>query len=286
MKTWLLGILFLTSSFVFADSDYFLVGKIENIVFTALPGDESFNKNEIIAHLCNEYIKEYYPLKNLPLIYLVFADDPSVQPILEYENLNGDSWNEEIKVEKYRETGIRIKVHNQESRSEVILKLLDYAINHLDTLKARRNEIMNSKDKSRSKTLREDIIGNILSSITSVNILEIMQMKIFRGLGIDSEKSIYYYQNDVFNFHADNEIYLKIDHLYQIINIPRVGYLIFNTDSSFYFYDNHTQVISNMYSLNNLSELYKYDPFELLKYSRKTNHVKLQKGKDKVKLAI
>ncbi|MEZ4826276.1 MAG: hypothetical protein R3C61_08275 [Bacteroidia bacterium] len=287
MKIGLLGILFFVNhSLVIANSDYILIGKMENIVFTALPGNESFYENEIIAHLCNEYIKEYYPLEHLPPIYLVFGDDPLAQPILEYENLNGDSWNERIEVKEYRELGVRIKIYNSEYRTRTILKLLDYAINHLDTLKAQRNEFLYSKEKNRSKTLNEARIQKILNSPTSANIHEVMQLKVLRGLGRDVPQPIYYYQNDAFKFHNDKEVYLEINRLYQIINIPKVGHLIFETDFSFYFYNIHTQMLSKKYTLNSVNNLYKYDPFELLRYSRRTNQIKLKKGKDKIKLTF
>jgi len=189
---------------------------------------------------------------------------------------------------KYSKPGIRISVNTKESHSDWILKLLEYAINNLNDIKNIRNEAikLDYYDQPEDLSLKREILDSIVNRTSNEQIKSILNLKVYRGLQLTTNEleQVYYLQNDTFYFYTNEHIYLKLNSVFQIINVYEIGHLIFNTDTTLYYYNPKQRELSDKFSINEkgngLFYLIDYDNY--LKRVLFETHVPLQ-GKSGIK---
>ena len=125
-----------------------------------------------IAKMCSCYIQNFYPRIKLPEILLDMEQSKdTVYYQLGYDNIYGNSIDtsadDDIRQPQtwdYTTLGIRIKSCSPQINKEIILKLLDYGINHVNELKALRKEAgkLDYYDRPDNITLKRRVIKRIL----------------------------------------------------------------------------------------------------------------------------
>ena len=67
-------------------------------------------------------------------------------------------------------------------------------------------------------------------------------------------KNYYYYSNDKYYFphrKDSTKIKLELEHVFEIIDFPNNGLLVFNTDSTFYYLPKHSEKIHGPHTIKN-----------------------------------
>lgn len=232
------------------------------MIYTGLSSDESQYKNQEIAFLCNEYINKFYSKKKLPLIYLELEDIGEELYKVGFDLFEGARWKNAEENRPYKGKGIRISIISRKNKSESVLKLLDYAITNLKQLKQIDDSIaiMDHYEKPCYSSLSDLRISQILSKPTTLHIKEILKVKVYRKLVSKSYQydQTYYLENDKFNFYLDDKVYLTLENVQQIITVYGLGQLIFNTDSTFYFFDIKKGELSKMFNIERSGEYARY----------------------------
>lgn len=137
-----------------------------HVVYTTIREDQDSITKKRYAELCEAFCLRYYNMKRLPFIYLVMSSAGSDTSLFElaFDNLRGNSLsNQEYgRLKIYDAPGIRIKIFTRERKEEELLKLLDYAINHLMDLKNIRKKAL-EKEEHTSLSLDHDKIVSIIN---------------------------------------------------------------------------------------------------------------------------
>lgn len=157
--------------------------RLGHVVYTTIKEDQDSVTKKKYAELCEEFCARYYSTKRLPFVYLVISSTGSDTSLFElaFDNLRGNSLsNREYGRNKiYDVPGIRIKICTRERKEEEVLKLLDYAINHLMDLKNIRKRAV-KKDEDASLSLGHDKIMSILNGAMSDKVSDFINNKNFR----------------------------------------------------------------------------------------------------------
>ncbi len=146
------------------------------IVYSSSINDKDSLIKQKYMMICKEYIENNYRQRNIPLIYIVAGKVPdSVSSFeLAYDNYMGTSvQNTDYgRNKRYDKPGIRIKAYSDRDESENFLKLLDYGIKNLKTLKRIRKSIVKKKyyDRPDTLSLSDEKIKEILNSETAYRI--------------------------------------------------------------------------------------------------------------------
>lgn len=241
-----------------------MTGNIDSVYYSGIVAGETQYQNQAIAFLCNEYMKKYYPFIH-EKVFLELGFNKISSYKLSYDKFQGDSW---INAENNRPAkgfGIRIQLSQEYNRAESVLKLLDFSLNHLAELKKASNNYFNMNDEDRPDdlTIEPSMLLKIIESSTNQNIKNILDLKVFRNLGnisVDLYKE-YYFQNDKYyfvDFFNNDSVYLELNQVYQIINEYYLGTLIFDTDSTGYFYSRKSRQLSSKFVINDKKQSFYY----------------------------
>ena len=234
-----------------------MTGNIGNVYYTGIVAGETQYQNQAIAFLCNEFIKTYYP-QNREKVFLELGFVDSLGYKLSYDKFQGDNWENAEKNRPVKGLGIRIRLSQEINRAEAVLKLLDYSLNNLPELKKARKDFysLSYYDQPDDVTIDSTKLSMIIKKPTNEKIRNILNNKVTRNLGnVGPEPyKAYYFQNDKYNFtdyQNKDSVYLQLDRVYQIINDYYLGSLIFETDSTGYFYNRKTKQLSQKFTIQN-----------------------------------
>jgi hypothetical protein len=265
MKKLLISILLLI---IFSNSNGhtygLMIGNINNVFYNGDVAGETKFQNQIIAFLCSEYIKRYHSSTH-EKIFLELGTAKSEYYRLSYDKFQGDKWQYAEENRPVKGQGIRIRLSKEINRAESVLKLLEYGIMNLERLKKSSKKFYSDEDHFPSEYLTVDtsILSKVIESNASTEIELILNEKVYRNLG-ETEFEIYkeyYMQNDTFHFidfMNHDEEYLETNQVYQLINEYYLGTIIFDTDSTGYFYNREQRKLSEKFKIENKRESYYY----------------------------
>lgn len=223
---------------------------VGNVYYSGTSEGETQYKNQAIAFLCNQYIQQYHP-KYEGKVYLEIAFvDNIIDARLSYDLYEGERWQNAENNRPVKGKGIRIQLSQSQDRAESVLKLLEYGLNNYTQLK-------------REKTIDKTIVIDVLRSPASLNIRSTLQRKVFRNLGVEAYNvnREYYFQNEKYffiDFFNRDSVYLVLNDVKQIISDYYMGSLIFETDSTGYYYNRETKKLSKKFTISNKLESFYY----------------------------
>ncbi|WNJ17497.1 hypothetical protein [Pontibacter sp. G13] len=228
------------------------VGQLGQVYYTAVSDGESKYQHQAIAYLCSEFIRVNHPAYK-GHVFLEFQYDSLERCGLSYDQFRAGK----AETEFVRGRGVRIVFSYRQNRAERILKLLDYGLIHLNELKAARKKYYLLEPPDRLVELSVDslTLNGVMGNALDTHISTIMSLKVFRNQGIP-ERDIhreYYFQNDLYTFvdflHGDSAFF-ESPQVYQIISEHHMGSLIFDTDSTLYFYSREHRQLSQQVKLH------------------------------------
>lgn len=241
-----------------------MTGNVDSIYYDGIVAGETQYQNQAVAFLCNKYMKKYYPLVH-EKVFLELGFDENCSCKLSYDKFQGNSWINAENNRPVKGFGIRIQLSQKYNRSESVLKLLDYGLNHLSELKKSSNDYFNMSDDDRPDNLTIDaiILKKIIESPANQNIQNILTLKVLRNLGNIAAGlyTEYYLQNDKYyfiDFFSKDSVYLELKQVYQIINEYYLGTLIFDTDSTGYFYSRKRRQLSLKFEIKDKKKSFYY----------------------------
>jgi hypothetical protein len=177
---------------------------------------------------------------------------------LSYDKFQGDSWENAEKNRPVKGFGIRIRLSQETNRAEAVLKLLDYSFRNLSELKKAKKDFysLSYYDQPDDLTIDSIKLSMIISNPTNEKIRNILNIKVPRNLGNIGPELYkdYFFQNDKYYFTDywnKDSVYLQLDRVYQIINEYYLGSIIFETDSTGYFYNRETKQLSQKFTIQN-----------------------------------
>ena len=237
-------LLIFSCSNLFASTYGVIVGQVGNVYYTGIAVGETKYQNQAIAFLCNEYIKKYFSSFN-GNVYLELKFSDNKQDKLSYDLFQGKQWENAEENRPVKGKGIRIQYFQSVNRSKNVLKLLEYALQNLNRIN--------------HDGISELAISKILNEDASRKINTILDLKVNRNL----EKSYteYYLQNDKYYFtdyFNKDSVYLELDRIYQIISEYYLGTIIFDTDSTGYFYNRNTRKLSEKFVIQDKMSSFYY----------------------------
>ena len=241
-----------------------MTGNIGSVFYSGIVAGETQYQNQAIAFLCNEYMNKYYPIVREKVILELGFDEMSCYK-LSYDKFQGDDWIYAPKNRPVKGSGIRIQLSQEYNRAESVLKLLDYSLNHLAVLKKASNDYfkMNEDDRPDDLTIEPSILLKVIESPSNSCIKNILDLKVFRNLG-DKDVDLYteyYFQNDKYyfiDFQNNDSVYLELNHVYQIMTDYYLGSLIFDSDSTGYFYNRISRQLSSKFEIKDKEESFYY----------------------------
>lgn len=231
-----------------------MTGHIDSVYYSGIVAGETQYQNQAIAFLCNEFIKTYYPsCKEKIFLELGFSDKDVYK--LSYDKFQGEMWENAEHNRPAKGYGIRIIMSQSYNRTESVLRLLEYGINNLAILKQASKDYyaLDYYDRPDELTIDSATLINEIQKPINNKIKNTLEIKVFRNLGNVEYKKVnkeYYLQNDKYHFIDflnKDTAYLEINKIYQIISDYYLGTLIFETDSSGYFYNRETGQLSSKF---------------------------------------
>ncbi len=253
----LLGILgFLFHINCYSDTYGVMTGNIGNVYYSGLSAGETQYQNQAIAYLCNKYLKKYFPsIKEKVFLELGFGDKSNYK--LSFDKFQREMWNNEEDNRLAKGFGIRIILSQNLNRAESVLKLLDYGLNNLSELKKSSDNYFKKAyyDRPHYLTVDSIMLSNVLKMPINENIKNVLSSKVFRNLGTEKYEVYkeYFFKNDKYSFvdfFNRDSVYLELNQVYQIITEYYLGALVFETDSTGYFYSRENKKLSSKFKIN------------------------------------
>lgn len=256
MKSFLFGLLSLISANSIGNSIGVFTSNIGNVYYNGILGGEIEFQNQSVAFLCNEYMKTYYPWIG-EMVFLELEVDNNSGCYLSYDKFEGDEWNSAEQNRPVKGFGIRIRLSLNSKRAESVLKLLDYALNNVKELESQSNNYYALDEDLRPEelTVSSVVMSDILKKQVDDKIKNTLAIKVFRSNSkIHHEVyTRYFFQNDKYYFvdsYRGDSVYLELSNVYQIINEYYLGTLIFDTDSTGYFYNVESKSLSSKFKID------------------------------------
>jgi len=229
-------------SLLFAHTYGVFTANIGNVYYGGTAAGESKFQNQAIAFLCHEYMQEYFPdIEENIYLEIGFSDDKDIS--LTYDFYQGSVWQWAEHNRPVKRKGVRIIFSQSQNRAQNVLKLLEYSMLNLKKLK-------------KEGSIASSVISDILQTQTSSTIESILQIHVFRNLG-EEEYQVnreYYFLNDKYffvDFLNNDSVYLILNKINQIISNYYMGSIIFETDSTGYFYNRETKKLSEQFTISN-----------------------------------
>jgi hypothetical protein len=260
----LLCLLFSVCIQVLSNTYGVMTGCIGNVFYSGTATGETQYQNQAIAFLCSEYLKRHHADFD-EKVFLELGFGEKVKAELSYDKFQGRSWDHAEQNRPAKGNGVRLRLSSTFHRSEYVLKLLEYSVTHIDELKA-QNTIyfkIDYYDRPNELTVDTTVLSGILKETSDDKISSTLAIKVFRNLGnVEYQVSKeYYLQNDEYHFvdyfHNDS-VYLILPKIYQIISEHNLGSLIFETDSTGFFYSREKRALSNRFTILNKQESFYY----------------------------
>ncbi len=218
--------------------------------------------NYAIANICNEFIKRSYPDFRYKVL-LTSSHEGTFENCLGLDTIGLNGYNIPS-----REIVLRISITSQSSLTLNTLKLLDFAINHIEILK--QTMLDHSANKNTHKSLSPSIplnqIDSLKQTIPTKRIKRFSEMKMKRTLQcpVEYNADLYFIKNDTFNFYhkgfLKNNIFLKLPVVEQVFGNVEMGFLIFTEETMFYYFSENEKKIVGPVEIENHIE---GDPYNL-----------------------
>lgn len=266
MKHLIIGILFLIYFPMCFGSTYgVVVGQINNIYYEGIYKGETRFQNQAIAYLCYNFIADNYP-EFSEKVFLEIQMYNGNSNGISWEGFHGTNWIGDVDRKPTKDFGLRIRVSKSENRAALTLKLLQFGIINLDSLKKMSNEYHQTEEELRPDELNisPDYLAFIINSPINKKAKATLTTKVFRNLGKEESEvnREYYFQNDKYHF-VDflnkDSVYLTLTNIYQIISDYYLGTLVLDTDSTGYFYNRETRKLSEKFLINNKKESFYFE---------------------------
>jgi len=226
-----------------------MTAKIGNVYYSGSVAGESQFQNQAIAYLCHEYIQKYFrDFKGNVYLEIGFSDDGETK--LSYDLYQGWQWENAEHNRPVKGKGIRIQFSQNQDRAINVLKLLEYGLSNLKQLKTKGDDGIAG-------------IADILQAPSNQKVDSILQIKVYRNLETYTYyngKRQWYFQNDKYffiDFFNNDSVYLVLKEVKQLISEYYIGSIIFETDSTGYFFNRETRKLSEPFTISNkLSSFY------------------------------
>lgn len=217
--------------------------------------------NYAIANICNEYIKRSYPDFRYKVL-LSSSYEGTYENCLGLDTVGLNGYNIPS-----REIVLRISLTSQSSLTLNTLKLMDFAINHIEILKQTMLDHYANKNthKSLSPSIPLNQIDSLKQTMPTKRIKRFSEMKMKRVLQcpIEYNADLYYIKNDTFNFYHKgflrNNIFLKLPLVEQVFGNREMGYLIFIEKTRFYYLSENENKLVGPIEIENYIEGTPYD---------------------------
>lgn len=257
MKYLFIGIFALIpNSKSYLDAYGVMTGKIGNVYYSGICAGETQYQNGAIAYLCFSYLKKFYPHNKEKIFLELGFEEKEVSYKISYDKYEGKAWKESKNSVIPNCLGIRIRTSSKYNRAESVLKLMDYGLKHLKELKILRKNYNKIDENDRPVGYNVDSItlSQIIKSPISENINTILSTKVFRNLGKEEYgvSKEYFFQYDLYHFidyFNKDSVYIKLKQIYQIISEHNLGTIIFETDSTGYFYNRESKKLSTRFKI-------------------------------------
>ncbi len=259
MKYLFIGIFALIpTSKSYLDAYGIMTGKIGNVYYSGICAGETQYQNGAVAYLCYGYLKKFYPHNKEKVFLELGLEEKEVSYKISYDKFQGNEWNNSEKNRPAKGFGISIRTSSKYNRAESVLKLLDYGLKHLRELKMLMKNYYKVDENDRPDDYNIDsiTISQIIKKPISENLNTILSTKVFRNFTNDENgiSKVYYFQNDNYyfiNYYNKDSVYLKLKQVYQIISENILGTIIFETDSTGYFYNRQSKMLSPEFKIIN-----------------------------------
>ncbi|GEM_PF-6234893 len=246
MKKISLYLLLLCNIPVFGHTFAVYDARVGQVYFGGACYDETQALEYAIADICNEYIKRSYPDFKYKVL-LSASHEEWFDNRLGLDTIGFNRYNipsEEIVLELY--------ITSQSSLTLNTLKLLDYAINHIEVLKKTMLQYYsnNNDQKSISPSIPLSEIDSLKQTIPTERIKRFSEIKVKRTLQcqVEYNPDLYFIKNDTFNFYhkcfLKKIIFLRLPVVEQVFGNSEMGYLVFVEKTSFYYLsENENKVV-------------------------------------------
>jgi hypothetical protein len=195
------------------------IGVYGKIQYEGREGLENEFENQQMAFLCYKYVKAYYKERKVPYITIELAQYKDDQFGVRYSNEPVYPIYKIHKQQRFLITWSPVK-----NRARNILNLLEYVIKTQRAIPKMRKTMADLLFKVDSK-----IIDSVINIKSTEKITKMASMKLWRKMDGQESDSLYFFQNDTFYFHS-----FALTNIYQVLNFSRNGYLILESDSTFY----------------------------------------------------
>jgi hypothetical protein len=228
-----------------------VIGRIGNVVYHSTSESELSRVNEIIAFICDSLSNIYYPNSSAPLIHIStnFAETEKYEAQWS-SDLSVYYSNNTITREEGYNIVIKIKVSSPGNLSKKVIQLLEFMIHqHLS------NDL-----KTISGALTITDIAKVLKGVISPNAEKLVKLRIYNNLQLSESKGdeIYFFANDTLNFVNEGKVYLRLEQIFQIIELSGWANLIFASDSIVYVYNVPKAKLSKRFLIENNGERLSY----------------------------
>jgi len=253
---------------VFAHRDFYVIEDFGNVKVKILTGFhyEEINKVCLFGQLAENYAKQ---LKYSKPIFLNFEhcythnDDPAY--FISYGT--GQVWDASAQKDRLLKDSIVITQFAKQFDAQATLRLLEYAILNIESIKSSQKEIT-YKGRYRERTLDSidaALIEKVLKLPNSVHVNKALGLKFERFLkrfepGFPSSLFSYYLQDNKYTvfYRRDKKDtpLITLDNIYDFQKVA--GYIngqsvvVFDTDSSFYFVDENGGKISKRHIMQDM----------------------------------
>jgi len=212
----------------------------------------NYERAKMVAFLSNEFLKRNYNIDSIPDIklsfhHLIFGNLETCYKPKSFFAVGYDSL---INANTEKVKGIIIYQSTNEFSTELTLKAIMYSLENMDFIKRKQISTLSyndlTQDSEMLKCIGSDIVNSqIKKQPTIQSVVEILNINLEESFDIDIIGHRYYiFSNDKYHFYrlptdtSDiHRVFLELNSVYQIMPVlNRKGLIIFDTDTSFYFY--------------------------------------------------
>lgn len=180
-----------------------------------------------------------------------------------------DSWSGAEKGKDFlKKNSIVVRQVSRRFDAEITLKLLEYALHNLAQIKSSQKEINYNKNYCQwiINSIDTTLIKKHLLVPTSEQLKNILNAKVER-LEIDFRHGIsYFFKGNQYNVFARgydkvDTTLLKLDNIYDFKKVGSSTVVVFDTDSSFYYVNQHENKVSKRQVIQNIHDF--FEPFKV-----------------------
>ncbi len=257
-------LLFFSCGTLFAHIDILRIEQYGNVIVKVTTGHryEETYKAMIMGKLA-EILADQLGYRDP--IFIDFRGKSSKKPMYFISYCHGDNiWINDIWVDEapILDSTIVIRQFTNQFDAGTTLKLLEYAINNLSKIKEEQKEIEYSRKKIR--TIDTTLINESLKQSASPDVTKMLSTKVIRPEENFKEGVSYFWYKNRYtlfyrNYQNEDLVIKELDDVYDLHRTHCQAAIIFDTESSFYCYDDsrYTKKLSQRHIINNASDCYR-----------------------------